>query len=474
MSVANSGDYSDWLDLCYRYDGSYPLSLLHLELSAKLYEVVRDRYRMMMLLLTDQDENVIHGGIRADSRGVTLVDAYIDLIDHQDLDSYAGVREACRTRRPQLESSAAQGLVLIDLPLISGNRIVGCLELETTTPSNEVMQSLEVSATPRLLAGALRFAETVRQAFLERRYLMCSVNIHQHYKKDLSSDHILDAVCFHIQTTLELDRCLIMGDTNQGWRRFCSGLSYAEEGPSVVDPGPWSALAPYEAKIEGTVIMFPLPTRGGHTAVVIFDHSISQTRFREPEIQQLAMVRDALAVLWAFTEDLASERNAVSVDGLTGSWNRSYGIRFIAEWLENLRHKTDTFAVLFIDVDRFKDINDGYGYLIGDRTLKALAEGLITLVGRRGVVIRYGGDEFLVACPQMNAKEGERLAESLVKLSPWPTDLPQPSISVGLALGPMHGETPEDLIDSADRAMYRAKRSGGNRWLTATLKAACE
>ena len=315
---------------------------------------------------------------------------------------------------------------------------------------------------PLLLAGALRYAEAARNTFLERRYLMSSVNIHRHYQKDFSADHILEAVCYHIQTTLGLDRCLILGETASGWRRFCAGLTYSDDMPRV-DPEPWPPQADFEEKIEGTVIILALSTRGRHAAVV-FDNSISQIPFGERDIQQLTMVRDALSVLWAFTEDLESERTRGSMDPLTGCWNRDYGFSFIDEWLTNLRLGRDTLALLFIDADHFKRINDQHGHLVGDRTLEALARHLIETTANQGVVIRYGGDEFLIACPRMTQASAVRLAKSLVETLDWPHDLPKATVSVGVALGPHQGQRAEDLIEQADRAMYQAKRRGGNRW----------
>ena len=459
------GDFRQWVDLCYRYDGSYPLSLLHVNVSSQLYASLGPECGRLGLFFTQANGSILHGGIWVDDRGTSLVDVHIDLTNTRPIEGYAGVQDACRSRLSQVHESSETGLVAMDIPLVCGDRLMGCLNWETTKALARWLETLEAAEMPLLLAGALRYAEAARDTFLERRYLMSSVNIHRHYQKDFSADHILEAVCYHIQTTLGLDRCLILGETAGGWRRFCAGLTYSDDMPRV-DPEPWSPHADFEEKIEGTVIILALSARGRHAAVV-FDNSISQIPFGERDIQQLTMVRDALSVLWAFTEDLESERTRGSLDPLTGCWNRDYGFSFIDEWLTNLRLGRDTLALLFIDADHFKRINDQHGHLVGDRTLEALARHLIETTANQGVVIRYGGDEFLIACPRMTQASADRLAKSLVETLDWPHDLPKATVSVGVALGPHQGQRAEDLIEQADRAMYQAKRRGGNRWETA-------
>lgn len=464
-------DLGAWIDLCYRYDGGQPLSLLQMELLARMYASLRGPWQSIVLFTASDDGDRIEGGLWVDARGTTIVDVFIDLLQDQPGDMYDGLLEACRDQIHQLRVRSDAGTSVQHWPLVSGGRLMGCLTLEQAEQDVPLLGQERLSQIALTLAGGLRYAQLVRAAFLERRYLVCSVNMHQQYKSELSPDHILNAVCFHIQTTLELDRCLIIGETDRGWRRYCSGLTYVDEGPKIVDPEPWLASTPYEEKIAGSVAIFPLPTRNGRSARIVFDNSISQTRFSDRDLQQLAMVRDTLAVLWAFTEDLEAERSQASFDSLTGAWNRAYGVRFIDEWLNNLRFSQDSFALMFVDVDRFKAINDGYGHAIGDRTLTAIAEQLIRAVGERGAVIRYGGEEFLVACPKMNRIDAERMASVLTGSFDWPEDLPRATVSVGLAMGPIHGEHCSHLIDSADQAMYRAKRSGGNGWQWAGVKA---
>ncbi len=475
-------DFSTWVDLGYDYDGSAPLSLLHLALGAKVYESLAGACQTMTLFMAAEDGRAIQGGLWIDARGTTLVDVDIDLSEDQDSGGYAGVRQACRSGQAVISVRPAPERHIIDIPLIAGGRLMASLGLECQEAPSEVLADLQQAGMPLLLAGVLRYAESVRNGFLERRSLLCSVNIHQQYQSDLTGDHILQAVCFHIQKALELDRCLILGTTARGHRRFCSGLQYAEEVPRSMasDAGQeawptWAEVAEkadaqFEEKIEGTVVMFPLRAAGGRPAVVVFDNSISQTRFRDRDMVQLALVRDALAVLWTLTEDLEAQRSANSRDTLTGSFNRAYGFRYIREWLGHVRQGSDMVALFFVDVDRFKAVNDNQGHLMGDRVLAALVAHLEEAVGRHGVVIRYGGEEFLVACPEMNRAAAERLAERLVRIATWPPDVSPVSISVGVAMGPWHGTSAEVLIERADQAMYQVKRRGGNDWCMAVFQ----
>ena len=126
-------------------------------------------------------------------------------------------------------------------------------------------------------------------------------------------------------------------------------------------------------------------------------------------------------------------------------------------------------ALLFIDLDRFKPINDGFGHEVGDDVLKETAARLQRLAGVSSLVARVGGDEFVLGVPIVTTTpEIEGLCASLIASvsSPIPiagTNL-KVGLSIGIALAPADGETPEQLVRHADIAMYQAKIDGGNTY----------
>jgi diguanylate cyclase (GGDEF)-like protein len=126
--------------------------------------------------------------------------------------------------------------------------------------------------------------------------------------------------------------------------------------------------------------------------------------------------------------------------------------------------------VLFLDLDRFKDINDSLGHSVGDRILKSAAARLLATVKESDTVARLGGDEFTVVLEDVGELEDvARVASRIVHAFAAPLDMDgrsevQISPSVGVALFPDHGQVPADLLKSADTAMYAAKARGRNTW----------
>lgn len=132
-------------------------------------------------------------------------------------------------------------------------------------------------------------------------------------------------------------------------------------------------------------------------------------------------------------------------------------------------------ALILIDVDHFKAFNDRFGHPDGDQLLLSIATKLDQRVGEKGFVSRYGGEEFTVILPATSATEACALAEELrlhLENSPFTGLAPSPAyitISAGVATYPDCGETANELIESADRALYQAKRQGRNQVILAPL-----
>lgn len=158
-----------------------------------------------------------------------------------------------------------------------------------------------------------------------------------------------------------------------------------------------------------------------------------------------------------------------SHDTLTGLPNRALGRDRLLLALARARRSGGRAGVLFIDIDGFKEINDTLGHATGDDLLAELARRLSAGVRESDTVARYGGDEFLFVLFDIDDDHAaERVAEMLLTTLRRPLNLRGHEISVGASIGiavfPDHGETPEALLGAADDAMYAAKRSGRNRY----------
>jgi diguanylate cyclase (GGDEF)-like protein/PAS domain S-box-containing protein len=117
-------------------------------------------------------------------------------------------------------------------------------------------------------------------------------------------------------------------------------------------------------------------------------------------------------------------------------------------------------AVLFCDLDHFKVVNDEFGHAVGDGVLTEVAARLVEVVGRDRLVARFGGDEFVILCPPLDEGELTALAARLVARMGRPFPGPDGPLTIGMSVGvavSRPGETPDDVVGRADRAMYGAK-----------------
>jgi diguanylate cyclase (GGDEF)-like protein/PAS domain S-box-containing protein len=152
-------------------------------------------------------------------------------------------------------------------------------------------------------------------------------------------------------------------------------------------------------------------------------------------------------------------------DLLTGLPNRALLLERLEFVLASARRRGTRAAVLFIDLDNFKVVNDSLGHAAGDALLQAVARRITGELREVDVVSRHGGDEFLVVLPDVEDEQGPvPVAEKLLAAISEPIDLDGQSVSVspsiGIAVFPRDGEKPEDLIRNADAAMYLAKERG--------------
>ena len=179
-----------------------------------------------------------------------------------------------------------------------------------------------------------------------------------------------------------------------------------------------------------------------------------------------------VSVFSDITERKASEARIAYLaqhDALTGLPNRALLHDRLDQALAAAARHDRRLAVLFLDLDRFKTINDSLGHLIGDRLLKGVAERISACIRETDTVSRQGGDEFLIVLTDFNIPDdAARVAEKILDRITAPFDLDGhqlgTSFSIGIALYPDDGTTPETLMKNADTAMYHAKESGRNTY----------
>ena len=184
-----------------------------------------------------------------------------------------------------------------------------------------------------------------------------------------------------------------------------------------------------------------------------------------------------VGVLGDITDQKRAEqelRYLANYDTLTSLPNRTLLSERLSRAIVRARRQGKRIAVLFLDLDRFKDINDSLGHAAGDRILRAAAARLQSTVGPQHTVARLGGDEFTVVLEDVDTiAEAEQVARQIIDSFSQPLDIDDRhdvsiSPSIGISLYPDHAQIPTDLLKHADTAMYQAKAAGRRTFMRYT------
>lgn len=156
-------------------------------------------------------------------------------------------------------------------------------------------------------------------------------------------------------------------------------------------------------------------------------------------------------------------------DVLTGLPNRAQFHELLKHAIHDAERTKDMLALMFLDLDKFKPVNDTFGHNTGDQLIQAVGERLQAAVRKSDTVARFGGDEFAILLQGLLGKEiAKMLASKLVSAIAQPFIIAdhrlQIGISIGISIYPLDGEMQEELIRKADQAMYAAKQAGGSTY----------
>ncbi len=191
-------------------------------------------------------------------------------------------------------------------------------------------------------------------------------------------------------------------------------------------------------------------------------------------LARLAIVAAHAGVALRNAERYSRARDRAFVDDTTDVYNARYLLEALDRDLRRAERYGNELSVLFIDLDRFKLVNDNHGHLVGSSVLRQLSQLLTQCVRQVDTVARYGGDEFTILLADTAERGARVIAERIRK---WVADygfeaerggVLHLTCSVGLSTYPAHGRTREALLDAADKAMYRAKSQGRNRVCSAS------
>ncbi len=375
------------------------------------------------------------------------------------------------------------------VPLVLYDRAIGAMALHSHQERMFDEGHLELL---RVLAGEAGIAIENARLFAEEqkksRHLTLLNNISSHAITTLNPDEMLAKIAAELEDGLTYDHIGIaildysakelVVQADAGQRRGAVGRRIAlGEGlvgqvartgqMGVVREVNASALRPV---LPGSASAIALPiTYADQLLGVLYVESSELCDFFEEEILLLRTLADlfAGALHNALTFQKAQEQ--AITDGLTGVKTHRFLMEALsAEWKRSTRAGRP-FSLVLMDLDRFKFVNDFYGHLEGDVVLQRVGHILEQNCRRSDVVARYGGDEFVILMPETNAEQARQLAG---KLRSWVASDPllrdkNITASFGIATFPVHGSTPQELIQVADSSMYLSKHQGGNAVSTA-------
>ncbi|MES9858411.1 MAG: sensor domain-containing diguanylate cyclase [Sedimenticola sp.] len=209
-------------------------------------------------------------------------------------------------------------------------------------------------------------------------------------------------------------------------------------------------------------------------AYYLFKHQLATGRVRDVEVYSSPIRLKGKSLLYTIIHDVTERKimeeqikHLGSHDVLTDLPNRALLLDRLEVAIEKAKRYSQHIAILFIDLDGFKAINDEMGHRMGDKLLQQISVKLQLSVRKADTVARFGGDEFVLVLTEAGSRKDiarvTNKTQAAIK-KPFAIDDEQLLVgcSIGIAIYPQHGTTPDQLIIKADQAMYKAKKRGGN------------
>jgi diguanylate cyclase (GGDEF)-like protein len=372
------------------------------------------------------------------------------------------------------------------VPLMVRDEMVGVLDCQSENPNHfdpetvDLLTLFSTQASMALQNAQLYSLERRRASQLE------AINaIAREATVAVDLKELLAKSCHKIQKAFQVSHVsLLLKDDEDLILRAQHGeltLRIPEGGRLHAQAGPWGrALQESRTLLENDVqattdgaeiyretvarMCIPLVSFGQTLGVLVLSSSRAGS-FNTSDIQPLESVADICATAIQNAHYVERVKQLAYLDGLTGIFNRRYFEIRIEEEMERARRFETGMAVIMVDIDQFKRLNDEFGHLLGDEVLRQVSSIFYAQLRKIDVVCRYGGEEFAILLSQTSLQHAVGVAEKLRKLvETWQfPGVPRPvTISAGTASYPDHGATRDELVKAADAGLYAAKQAGRN------------
>jgi diguanylate cyclase (GGDEF)-like protein len=219
--------------------------------------------------------------------------------------------------------------------------------------------------------------------------------------------------------------------------------------------------------ITRSIICLPLIIRGKSLGVIEIVNVEDIKIFESEDFPILTILADYAAIAIENSRYVEKIRKMSITDEYTGLYNARYLHQILDEFFGNTDRETP-FTIIFVDIDNFKSIVDTYGHLLGTRLLKELGETISNHLSDQDILIKYGGDEYIIMLPGKSKTEAEKYSENILLAIRESTYLKSDAApakitaSFGIASYPEDGEAKKELLISADNALFEIKNSTKN------------
>ncbi|HZQ24715.1 MAG TPA: diguanylate cyclase [Terriglobales bacterium] len=391
------------------------------------------------------------------------------------------------TKDERYVSSAKMTRSELAIPLMVRDEVVGVLDCQSENLDhfdNETADLLTLFSTQASMA--LQNANLYALERKRAKQLEAINAIAQEATAVLDISELLDKVCSLVKNAFQVDHVsVLLREEDEMVLRAHQGQMTPRipaGGRLAACEGLWGeALAAGKAAIQenvqtapdqqrfyaegGSRLCIPLVSFG-QTLGVLLLASQKTGAFRLTEMQPLESVADICATAIQNANYVERVKQLAYIDGLTGIFNRRFFELRISEEIERSRRFGSGMAVIMVDIDHFKRLNDEFGHLLGDEVLRQVSSMFHQQLRKIDVVCRYGGEEFAILLAQTSARHAYSVAEKLRRLvESWQfPGVPRAvTISVGSATYPENGVTRDELVKAADAGLYAAKQMGRNR-----------
>jgi diguanylate cyclase (GGDEF)-like protein len=372
------------------------------------------------------------------------------------------------------------------IPLMVKDELLGVLECQTE--AGEKFDAESVDLLTLFSTQASLALHNARLHSLERsraRQLAAINTIAQQMTIVLDPEELLTKVCSLIGKAFEIDHVsvLLREDKDLVFRAHEGKLTplIPQQGHIPAEEGPWNRILMGEkVLIENDLkqmahssaffdetssrMSIALVSFGQTLGVLVLD-SARHNAFDSGFQQTLESLADICATAIQNAQHVERVRQLAYLDGLTGIFNRRFFEMRITEEIERATRFESNLAVLMVDIDQFKRLNDEFGHLLGDEVLRQVSSIFSDHLRKIDVVCRYGGEEFAILLPETAWQNALQVADKLrLFIERWPfPGVPRPvTVSAGAATFPEHGRVRDELVKAADAGLYAAKQAGRN------------